>query len=92
LGAGLILGVYVTVRVTISRIWRTLERDVFGDLISQYRPLLLKSQSNGERALLALNGDRTAEVALMGESAPQNSGDGGIRRRPNRPVEGAEDG
>tara|TARA_R110002060_G_scaffold14416_6_gene20222 strand:+ start:93 stop:437 length:345 start_codon:yes stop_codon:yes gene_type:complete len=92
LGAGLIRGVYVTVRVTISLTWRTLDREDFGDLTSKYLPLLLKSQSNGERALLALKGDRTAEVALMGDSAPVKAGDGGILNRPNRPVEGAEEG
>lgn len=45
LGAGLIRGVYVTVRVTISRTWRTLDLAVLGDLISKYLPLLWKSQS-----------------------------------------------
>lgn len=44
-GAGLILGVYVTVLVTISRTWRTLGLLDFGDLISKYRPLLFKSHS-----------------------------------------------
>ena len=53
--------------------------------------MLWKSQSNGERALRALNGERAAD-ALKGDSAPENAGDGGIRRRPNRPVDGAEDG
>jgi hypothetical protein len=61
-------------------------------LTSKYRPLLWKSQSNGERALLALKGDRTAEVALKGDSVLEYAGDAGIRRRPNRPVEGAEEG
>lgn len=92
LGAGLIRGVYVTVRVTISRTCRTLALCAFGDLISKYLPLLLKSQSYGERALRALNGDRTAEVALRGESAVEKAGDGGMRRRASRAVDGAEDG
>lgn len=61
-------------------------------MISKYLPLLLKSQSNGERALLALKGDRTAEVALIGDSALVKAGDGGIRNRPSRPVEGADEG
>lgn len=61
-------------------------------MISKYLPLLLKSQSNGERALLALNGDRTAEVALKGDSVPVKAGDGGIRNLPSRPVVGAEEG
>ena len=67
---------------------------LFGDLTSQCRPLLLKSQSNGERALRALKGERIAEVAvaLMGDSTLENTGDGGIRRCPNRDVEGAEEG
>lgn len=62
LGAGLILGVYVTVRVTISRTCRTLGLLIRGDLTSKCLAslLLLKSQSNGERAL---NGDRIADVA-----------------------------
>lgn len=42
--------------------------------------------------LLALNGDRIAEVALSGDSAPVKAGDGEIRNRPNRPVDGAEEG
>jgi len=69
-----------------------LGRALLGDLTSKYLPLLVKSQSYGERALRALNGDRTAEVALMGDSAQEKAGDGGMRRRPNRPVDGAEDG
>jgi len=94
LGAGLILGVYVTVRVTISRTCRTLGLLIRGDLISKCLPwpLLLKSQSNGERAL---NGDRIAEAveALRGEST-ENAGEGGIRMRPIRSVfgRGAEAG
>ena len=92
LGAGLIRGVYVTVLVTISRTCRTLDLCVFGDLISKYLPLLFKSQSYGDRALLALKGERAAEVALLGESALENAGEGGIRRRANRAVDGAEDG
>lgn len=54
--------------------------------------MLLNSQSNGERALRALKGDRSVEVALRGDSATENAGDGGIRRRPNCAVEGADDG
>ncbi len=82
----------MTVRVTISLTWRTLDRVDLGDLTSKYLPLLLKSQSNGDRALLALKGERIAEVALKGDSPPVKAGDGGIRNRPNRPVEGAEEG
>lgn len=82
----------MTVRVTISLTCRTLDLVDFGDLISKCLPLLLKSQSNGDRALLALKGDRIAEVALIGDSPPVKAGDGGILRRPNRPVEGAEVG
>jgi hypothetical protein len=85
-------GVYVTVRVTISLTWRTLDRLPFGDFTSKYLPLLLKSQSNGERALRALKGERSVDVALRGDSTPENAGDGGIRSRPNRAVVGAEDG
>lgn len=61
-------------------------------MTSKYLPFE-KSQSNGERALLALKGDRAAEpVALKGDSALVYAGDAGIRRRPNRAVEGAEEG
>jgi len=85
--------VYVTVRVTISLTWRTLDRVGFGDLTSKYRPLLWGSQSNGERALLALKGERMVEfVALKGESALEYAGDAGMRRRLNCAVEGAEEG
>lgn len=31
-------------------------------------------------------------MALNGESEPENAGDGGMRRRPNLPVVGAEEG
>jgi len=99
LGAGLIRGVYVTVRVTISLTSRMLDRVVFGDLTSKYFPLLIPSQSYGERvlrALRALKGERTADEAvrgaLMGDSEPENAGDGGIRRRPSHEVERAEEG
>ena len=87
-----ILGVYVTVRVTISLTSLTLDRAVFGDLTSKYLPLLLKSQSKGDLALRALKGERMVEVALSGDSVPEKAGDWGIRRRPNRAVEGAEAG
>jgi len=83
--------VYVTVLVTISRTWRTLGLVIRGDLISKCLPwfLLLKSQSKGERALRALNGDRTVDVveALRGEST-EHAGEGGIRIRPIRSVFG----
>jgi len=82
----------VTVRVTISLTWRTRDCDLCGDLMSKYLPLLLKSQSNGDRALRALKGERMAEVALNGESEPENIGDGGIRSRPSRAVVGADAG
>jgi hypothetical protein len=77
-GAGLMRGVYVTVRVTISLTVRVLDRADFGDLISnEYLALLFMSQSKGERALRALKGERRVwvEVALNGESAPVNAGD-----------------
>jgi hypothetical protein len=92
LGAGLMRGVYVTVRVTISLTCRTLGLADFGDLTSKYLPLLLKSQSKGDRALRALKGERMVEVALKGDSDPVKAGDWGILRRPSRPVEGAEAG
>lgn len=94
LGAGDILGVYVTVLVTISLTCLTLDRVDFGDLISKYLPLLFRSQSNGERALRALKGERMADVAvaLNGDSAAENAGEGGIRKRPNLEVDGAEEG
>jgi hypothetical protein len=87
-------GVYVTVRVTISLTCRTLDRADFGDLMSKYLPLDLRSQSYGDRALLALKGERRVwfEVALKGESPPVKAGDCGILRRPNLPVDGAEAG
>lgn len=68
---------------------------VFGDFTSkEYLPLLWKSQSNGDLALLALNGERMAEVAvaLNGESIVEKAGDWGIRKRPRRAVEGADVG
>jgi hypothetical protein len=74
-GAGLMRGVYVTVRVTISLTCRTLDRADFGDLTSKYLPLLLKSQSKGDRALRALKGERMLEVALNGDSDPVKAGD-----------------
>jgi hypothetical protein len=87
----------VTVRVTISLTSRTLERDVFGDLISKYLPFT--SQSYGDRvplALRALNGERIAEEAvrgaLIGESELEKAGDCGIRRRPSHDVERADVG
>jgi hypothetical protein len=88
-------GVYVTVRVTISLTVRVLDRADFGDLISkEYLPLLLMSQSYGDRALRALKGERRvwAEVALNGESPPVKAGDGGILSRPNLDVDGADAG
>ena len=93
-GAGAICGVevYVTVLVTVSLTSRTLER-VFGDLVSQYLPPRdEKSQSKGDRALLALNGDRNVVLALRGESRVDVAGDWGILNRPSRAVVGAEDG
>jgi hypothetical protein len=89
----------VTVRVTISLTSRT-ERADFGDFISKYLPLLLTSQSYGERvprALRVLKGERTAgeavKGALIGDSEAEKAGEGGgIRRRPSHEVERAEDG
>jgi hypothetical protein len=87
-------GVYVTVLVTISLTCRTLDRADFGDLISKYLPLLLRSQSYGDRALLALKGERRVwvEVALKGDSPPVKAGDCGILSRPSLAVDGAEAG
>ncbi len=85
-------GVYVTVRVTISRTWRMLGRPVFGDFRSKYLGLFFRFQSKGERALRALKGERMADVALRGDSAVENAGDWGIRSRLRRAVEGADDG
>jgi len=84
----------VTVLVTISLTCLILERADFGDFMSKYLPLVLKSQSNGERALRALKGERTADVALAlnGDSAVENAGEGGIRRRPSLELDGAEEG
>ena len=82
----------MTVRVTISLTWRTLALGDFGDLTSKNLPLLEKSQSNGERALRALKGERAADVVLWGDSAGPVIGDCGIRSRPNRPVDGADVG
>ena len=86
---------YVTVLVTVSRTRRTLERVVFGDLTSKYRPPPAeKSQSNGERALRALKGERrvAAVVALSGELMGEKAGDSGIRSRPSRALVGADEG
>lgn len=82
----------MTVRVTISLTSRTLDRADLGDRTSKYLPLLLKSQSKGDRALRALNGERMVAVALRGDSAGVKAGDWGIRRRPSRAVVGAEAG
>lgn len=76
-GAGAICGVdvYVTVLVTVSLTSRTLDL-VLGDFASQYLPPLeAKSQSKGDRALLALNGDRNVVLALSGESKIDVAGD-----------------
>ena len=89
-------GVYVTVRVRISRTWRTFDAPAdFGGLRSRYLDLLWQLQSYGERApraLRALNGEWTIELAesgaLKGESALK-AGEGGIRRRPNHDVDRA---
>lgn len=94
------------VLVTISLTWRGTGRadlGAIGDLISKYLPLLLKSQSKGDRVLRALKGERMAEcdalngermvdVALMGDSLPENMGEGGIRSFPSRAVAGADEG
>jgi hypothetical protein len=61
-------------------------------LTPKYVPFaLLRSQSYGDRALLAEKGD--LRVALLGDSAVgENAGDGGMRKRPSRPVAGADAG
>lgn len=65
-GAGFILGVYVTVRVTTSRMCFTLVLEGF---LASFNLLALRaaSQSNTEWTDLALKGERTV-LALMGES------------------------
>lgn len=100
LGAGLMRGVYVTVRVRISRTWRTFGAPPdFGDLMSMYLDLLWQLQSYGERAplaLRALNGECTIDDAergaLNGDSPAEKAGDGGMRRRPSQDVERAVEG
>jgi hypothetical protein len=61
-------------------------------LTSKYLPFaLLRSQSKGDRALLAENGDLSD--ALRGDSAVgEKAGDGGIRKRPSLAVDGADVG
>lgn len=51
--------------------------------------LLAISHSYGERAL---NGERKVDVALKGDSFPENAGEGGMRRRVSRAEEGADRG
>lgn len=99
-GAGLIRGVYVTVRVTISLTSRCTVLVFLGDLTSKYLPLRAESQSYGDRvprALRALNGERTAEEAvngaLIGDSVgEEKAGDCGIRSRPSHEADLAEFG
>ena len=72
-GAGFILGVYVTVLVTTSRICLTLLVEGFEARQSvEYRALRAASQSNGERTDRALKGERT-----VGESTAETAGDWG---------------
>lgn len=81
-GAGLIRGVYVTVRVTTSRICRTLLLVGLCALQSwEYRAFNAASQSKGDRTDLALKGDRI--VALRGESRLEAAGDDGTCRPGN---------
>lgn len=100
LGAGSILGVYVTVLVTTSLMWRTLvllfSQRVLpcppwpGCFMSVYRlALSAASQSKGLLTLRALNGERTGESTL-----PAPAGEGGMRRLGNEvgPVAGADSG
>lgn len=78
-GAGAILGVYVTVLVTTSRMCRTLVREDFC-FFSSRRALRAASQSNtDEWTGLALKGDRTV-LALIGESIFDTLGLGGTLR------------
>lgn len=106
LGAGFMRGVYVTVRVTTSRMCRTLrfadeveddEALVALQLSCVYRPALsAASQSNGERTDRALKGERACVDALMGESSAGMpvAGDGGMCRLGNEvgPAGGADMG
>jgi hypothetical protein len=91
-GAGAILGVYVTVLVTTSRMCRTLVREAFC-FFSSRRALRAASQSNTEWTGLALKGDR-AVLALNGESILETLGLGGTLRLGKQagPVGGADIG
>ena len=98
LGAGSILGVYVTVLVTTSLMCRTLVL-LFSHRVLPCAPWLgfisvyrlafrAASQSKGLLTLLALNGERTGESTLL------TAGEGGMRRLGKEvgPVAGADSG
>lgn len=92
LGAGAIRGVYVTVRVTTSRMCRTLVLDFC--FFSAKRALRAASQSKTELGTgRALKGDRAVE-AVNGESKLETVGLGGILRlgKEAAPVGGADMG
>lgn len=92
-GAGAILGVYVTVLVTTSRMCRTLVREDFC-FFSSRRAFRAASQSNTDECTgLALKGDR-AVLALIGESMFDRLGLGGTLRlgKQAAPVGGADMG
>ena len=93
LGAGSILGVYVTVLVTTSRMCRTLGRDDLCFLASANRAFKAASQSKTECTDRALNGDLTV-LALIGESKLEMAGLGGSLRlgKEAAPVGGADMG
>lgn len=82
---------YVTVLVTISLTFLTLDLGVLGPLISKYCLLHAMSQSKGDLPV-ALKGDLIAEVALRGESIVEYAGLCGTRRLEKREEVGAEDG
>lgn len=90
------VGVYVTVLVTTSRIWRTLRPlDALCFFCSANRALSAASQSKTEeRTDLALNGERSVLAALRGESKLESAGLGGSLRlgKQDAPVGGADMG
>lgn len=90
------VGVYVTVLVTTSRIWRTLRPlAAFCFFCSAKRALSAASQSKTEeRTDLALKGERRVLAALSGDSKVESAGLGGNLRlgKQDAPVGGADMG
>ena len=81
---------YVTVLVTTSRMCLTLVRDGFCFLISGNLALMAASQSNTECTGLALNGDRMV-LALNGDSMFDTAGLGGSLKLGNEAAHGGAD-